>query len=205
MPIRVKICGITNREDAHHAVQAGADALGFVFYPPSPRNVSAAHAAKIIASLPPLVARVGVFVDPNAAQVQQIIDECGIDTLQFHGEEKPEFCRQFRLKVIKGFRIRDDVSLMATAPYSDVTWLLDSYVPGLPGGTGARFNWELALKTARQHTVILAGGLTPENVAHAIRAVRPYGVDVSSGVESAPGQKDSMKVSAFINAARRAV
>ena len=204
MHIRIKICGIANAQDAQTAFRAGADALGFMFYEPSPRNISTAAATEIIRTLPPLVAKVGVFVDPSPDWVRQVIAECGLDTLQFHGEEPPEFCRQFGLKVIKAFRVRDESSLLATASYLREAWLLDSYVPGVPGGTGARFNWELALKSARQHAVILAGGLTPTNVAQAVRVVRPYGVDVSSGVESKPGRKDPEKVRAFIDAARRA-
>jgi phosphoribosylanthranilate isomerase len=186
------------------ASEAGADALGFMFYPPSPRFISNGAAREIIRELPPFIARVGVFVDPTEEQVRQAIAETGIDTLQFHGDETPEFCRRFGLKTLKAFRVRDAESLRAADAYTSETWLLDSYVAGQLGGTGARFNWELATEAARSHCVILAGGLTPENAAEAVRKVRPYGLDVSSGVESSPGHKDADKVRAFIAAAKTA-
>lgn len=203
MNVKVKICGITSPADALTAVEAGADALGFMFYAPSPRCVSFASAVEIIRELPPLVAKVGVFVNPTEEEVRRAIAECGIDTLQFHGEETPEFCRGFGLKVIKAFRVRDAESLQPTKDFSTEAWLLDSYVAGQLGGTGARFNWDLATDAVRRHrSVLLAGGLTPENAAEAVRKVRPYGLDVSSGVESAPGKKDAAKVRAFIAAAK---
>lgn len=204
MNVKVKICGITSLADALAASEAGADALGFMFYPPSPRFISNGAAREIIRELPPFIARVGVFVDPTDEQVRQAIAETGIDTLQFHGNETPEFCRRFGLKTLKAFRVRDAESLRATEPFTSEAWLLDSYVAGQLGGTGARFNWDLATAAARQHRVILAGGLTPENAADAVRGVRPYGLDVSSGVESAPGHKDAGKVCAFIAAAKGA-
>ena len=202
MIVKVKICGITSVGDALAAVDAGADALGFMFYAPSPRNVSFSVAAEIIRQLPPFVAKVGVFVNPAEDDVRRAIAECGLDTLQFHGEETPEFCRRFGLKTMKAFRVRDAESLKQTEAYPSEAWLLDSYVAGQLGGTGARFNWDLATDAARHHTVLLAGGLTPENAAEAVRKVRPYGLDVSSGVESAPGKKDAAKVRAFIAAAK---
>lgn len=202
MIVKVKICGITCVADALAAVDAGADALGLMFYAPSPRNVNLEVAAEVIRQLPPFVAKVGVFVNPAEAEVRRAIAECGLDTLQFHGEETPEFCRQFGLKTMKAFRVRDAESLRQTDAYANEAWLLDSYVAGQLGGTGARFNWELATEAARRHTVLLAGGLTPENAAEAVRKVRPYGLDVSSGVESAPGRKDAAKVRAFIAAAK---
>ena len=205
MNVKVKICGVTNAADALAAVDAGADALGFMFYAPSPRCVTHERASEIIRELPPFVAKVGVFVNPAENEVRQAITECALDTLQFHGEETPEFCRRFGLKVIKAFRIRDAESLRATAAYPAEAWLLDSYVAGQLGGTGARFNWDLATEAARRHrAVILAGGLTPENAAEAVRKVRPYGLDVSSGVESSPGKKDATKIRAFIAAAKGA-
>lgn len=205
MNVKVKICGVTNFADALAAVDAGADALGFMFYAPSPRCVTHERASEIIRELPPFVAKVGVFVNPTENEVRQAITECALDTLQFHGEEPPELCRRFGLKVIKAFRIRDAESLRATAAYPAEAWLLDSYVAGQLGGTGALFNWDLATEAARAHrSVILAGGLTPENAAEAVRKVRPYGLDVSSGVESAPGKKDAVKVRAFITAAKTA-
>lgn len=204
MIVKVKICGITSAADALAAVDAGADALGFMFYAASPRNVSFSVAAEIIRQLPPFVAKVGVFVNPAEDDVRRAISECGLDTLQFHGEEPPEFCRRFGLKTMKAFRVRDAESLKQTEPYTSEAWLLDSYVAGQLGGTGARFNWDLATEAARQHTVLLAGGLTPDNAAEAVRKVRPYGLDVSSGVESAPGKKDAAKARAFIAAAKDA-
>ncbi len=204
MSVKIKICGITSVADALAAAEAGADALGFMFYPPSPRFVGNTAAHEIICELPPFIARVGVFVDPTEEQVRQAIAETGIDALQFHGNEAPEFCRRFGLRVLKAFRVRDEESIRQTVPFTGETWLLDSYVAGQLGGTGARFNWELATAAARQHRVILAGGLTPENAAEAVRVVRPYGLDVSSGVESAPGRKDTAKVHAFIAAAKGA-
>ena len=185
MSVRVKICGITRADDALVAVDAGADALGFMLYKSSPRYVTPAQAAAIIRALPPFIARVGVFVNPAESEVRDAIAGCGIDTLQFHGEETPEFCRQFGLRVIKAFRVRDAESLKPLSAFSTEAWLLDSFVAGKQGGR-----------------VILAGGLSPENAADAVRRVRPYALDVSSGVESAPGKKHASKVRAFIAAAK---
>jgi len=201
--VRVKICGITSAGDALASIEAGADALGFMFYEPSPRHLNIRAAAEIIRELPPFVARVGVFVNPSEEQARRAIGECGLDTLQFHGDESPEFCRRFSLKTIKAFRIRDETSLAPLREFSSEAWLLDSYVPGKLGGTGAQFNWKLASAAAKLNpAIILAGGLTPENVRQAIAEARPYGVDVSSGVESVPGKKDPAKVRAFIEAAK---
>ncbi len=205
IPLKVKICGITNPADASTAVEAGADALGFMFYRPSPRWVACERAAEIIRELPPFVAKVGVFVNPTEQEVRRAIGDGGLDTLQFHGEEPPEFCRRFGLKVIKAFRIRDAESLATLRAYATETWLLDSYAEGKYGGTGTPFHWELAVAAVTQGgRVLLAGGLTPENAAAAVRQVRPYGLDVSSGVESAPGKKDAVKVRDFIRAAKAA-
>ncbi|MSU62392.1 MAG: phosphoribosylanthranilate isomerase [Pedosphaera sp.] len=204
-PVRVKICGITSVRDALAAVEAGADALGFMFYEPSPRFVSTHAAAEIIRELPPFIAKVGVLVDAGQETIQHVIDVCGIDTLQFHGEESPKFCRHFGLKTIKAFRVRGPEVLEQVKHYEAVAWLLDSFVPGALGGTGATFNWDIASDaTALSPRVILAGGLTPENVAEAVRRVRPFGIDVSSGVESAPGRKDADKLRTFIAAAKSA-
>jgi phosphoribosylanthranilate isomerase len=175
-----------------------------MFHEPSPRYVTFDHAGQIIRRLPPFVAKVGVFVNATEAAVRRAVHECGLDCLQFHGDELPEFCCRFAaLKVIKAFRIQNADSLAALAAYSTDAWLLDGYVPGTLGGTGAQFNWDLAL-AAKSHGVpiILAGGLGPDNVAEAIQRVRPYGLDVSSGVESAPGKKDPAKVREFIARAR---
>jgi phosphoribosylanthranilate isomerase len=206
--LKIKICGITRLEDAQVAVAAGADALGFVFFPGSPRCLSQQAARDIIRHLPPFIAKVGVFVNPDEQTVLQAIAECDLDTLQFHGEEPPPFCRRFRgLKVIKAFRIQDKHSLQSLPPYKTYTdaWLLDSFVPGRAGGTATTFNWDLALQAkSLNHPILLAGGLTPENVAGAVQQVHPFGVDVSSGVESAPAKKDPDKLLQFIQAARRA-
>jgi phosphoribosylanthranilate isomerase len=205
MSVRVKICGITSIVDANAAIEAGADALGFMFYAPSPRNLGLAQAAAIIRDLPPFVAKVGVFVNPSEEDVRLAIAEAGVDTLQFHGDESPEFCRRFGLKVIKAFRIKDEASLQPLPDYRSETWLLDTFVDGKLGGTGARFNWALASQAvAKGGRVILAGGLTPENVVDAVRRVRPFGLDVSSGVESAPGKKDAEKVRQFVARAKEA-
>lgn len=203
MVVRVKICGITNASDALAAVQAGADALGFIFAPRSPRCISWREAGAIIAQLPPFVARVGVFVDADISAIRQAIHESGINHVQLHGDEAPGFADDIPLPVIKAFRIADESSITPLKDYPAAALLLDSYTPGQHGGTGATFNWELAVKakTSRK-PIILAGGLTPENVAEAVRRVQPYAVDVSSGVETKPGHKDHDKVRRFISAAK---
>jgi phosphoribosylanthranilate isomerase len=203
--VRVKICGITRKEDALAAVGAGADALGFMFYEGSTRFVSFPAAAEIIRALPPFVAKVGVFVNPSEAFLQQAVTVCGLDTVQLHGEETPEFCWGCRVPVMKAFRVKDRGSLSALTAFETAAWLLDSFVPGQIGGTGARFNWDLAIEAKQWgRPIVLAGGLTPDNVAEAVGQVRPYAVDVSSGVERTPGCKDIAKLQAFIAAARRA-
>jgi phosphoribosylanthranilate isomerase len=206
MSVRVKICGITNLPDAQVAVEAGADALGFNFYEKSPRFVPTQTSAEISRSLPPFTLRVGVFVNPAEELVQRAIGECGLNLLQFHGDEPPEFCTQFGLMSMKAFRVRDAGSLEGLAKYRTDAWLLDAYASDLFGGTGEKFNWNLAIEAQKiGKPVFLAGGLTPENVAEAIRQVQPFGVDVSSGVESSPGRKDHVKVRAFIKAAKFSV
>lgn len=206
MSVKVKICGLTRLADAQTAVAAGADALGFVFWERSPRWLSTAQAAEIIRHLPAQVQKVGVFVNAPPEAVRRAIDECGLDVLQFHGDEAPDYCLQFGRRTMKAFRVRDAESLRALPDYRTDAWLLDAFVPGQPGGCGTTFNWNLAIEAQKfGRPLFLAGGLTPENVAVAVRQVRPYGVDVSSGVESAPGQKDPEKVRAFIAAAKQAV
>jgi len=206
MVIRVKICGITCLEDALMAVNAGADALGFMFYPPSPRSVRPDAVRRIVEQLPPFVARVGVFVNADEAQIRMTIREAGIDTVQLHGKEPVELCRSLApIPVMKAFRMEGPGALDALTPYSGCAWLLDSYVAGVFGGTGQTFNWDLACEAVRRGgKVVLAGGLTPDNVTRAVAAVSPYGVDVSSGVEVSPGRKDPDKVRAFVAAAKSA-
>ncbi len=209
MSVRVKICGITNLADARAAIAAGADALGFVFVPGTPRYISPDLAGEIVRELPPFIARVGLFVDAETRTVAEALVRSGMDTLQFHGEETPDLVRQFRraVKVMKAFRVRGEETLMRLPAYADAVdaILLDAYVAGAHGGTGAQFDWKLAVQ-ARDlgRPLVLAGGLTPANVAEAVRTVRPYGVDVSSGVESAPGRKDPEKLAEFVRAARSA-
>jgi len=203
MPVKVKICGITNLPDGLAAAEAGADALGFVFYSQSPRHVTVEAAAGLIRQLPPFIIKVGVFVNALEDLVVRAARECGLNLLQFHGEESPAYCLQFGLMSMKAFRIRDAASLQAVRAYPTDAWLLDAYAPDKPGGTGDAFNWDLAHQAQSWgRPIFLAGGLTPENVAEAVRRARPYGVDVSSGVEAAPGRKDHAKVRAFIQAAK---
>ena len=203
MPVKVKICGITNLADGRAAAEAGADALGFVFYEQSPRHISVEAASAVIRQLPPLVLKVGVFVNAPEDLVLRAVRECGLNLLQFHGEEPPEYCLQFGLMSMKAFRVRDAASLQAMLNYHTEAWLLDAYSPDKPGGTGETFQWDLALQAqALGRPIFLAGGLTPENVAEAVRCARPYGVDVSGGVEAVPGKKDHAKVRAFIKAAK---
>lgn len=203
MSVVVKICGITNTPDGIAAAEAGANVLGFVFYEASPRSVSIAGAAEIIRHLPPFVVKAGVFVDAPSELVLRAIAECSLNLLQFHGLEPPEYCTQFGLMSMKAFRVQDAASLERLKDYPTEAWLLDSYVPGKIGGTGETFNWDLAREArAFGRPIFLAGGLTPLNVAEAVKQVGPYGVDVSSGVEAAPGKKDHDKVRAFIRAAK---
>ncbi|MFO1501912.1 MAG: phosphoribosylanthranilate isomerase [Verrucomicrobiota bacterium] len=205
MNVRVKICGITCLEDALNAIDAGADALGFVFCEGSPRRVSPERAAGIIEALPPFVSKVGLFVNADESEVSAAVQQSGVDTVQFHGDEAPEFCRRFRLKIVKAFRVRDASSLAALPRYDVSAWLLDSFVPGKSGGTGERFNWDLARQATRLGgRIILAGGLTPGNVSAAVSQVCPYAVDVSSGVEGTPGRKEAHKMKDFIQAAKQA-
>jgi phosphoribosylanthranilate isomerase len=204
--VKVKICGVTSVGDAEEAVEAGADLLGFMFYPGSPRRVTEEMAQTIERRLPPFIIRVGVFADPAPEDVFSAMHKCGLNLLQFHGRETPEFCRQFGMMTMKAFRIRDAESLREIPPYQTDAYLLDSYVAGKAGGTGETFNWELAVEAAKLgKPIFLAGGLTPENVAEAVRKVRPFAVDVSSGVEQSPGIKDPKKMRDFIAAVRVAV
>ena len=197
---RVKICGITRVEDALAAAQAGADAIGLVFYERSPRHVSIAQAKQLAAALPPFVTSVGLFVNAEAAFVREVLNRVPLDLLQFHGDESPEFCAQFAKPYLKAIRVKAGVDLLQCA--SDFRGakglLLDAHVEGIPGGTGMAFDWKL-IPQKLPLPVILSGGLDADNVAAAIKQIRPYAVDVSSGVEAAKGIKDAAKIAAFIN------
>ena len=202
---RVKICGITNPEDAYHASVCGADALGFVFYAGSPRFVDPDLVRQIIADLPPFVTTVGLFVNEAPARIREMVDFCGLDTVQLHGDEQPDQCHYPPSRAIKAVRLKERDDHSAFSAYQVSALLLDAYVPDHFGGTGHRCDWAQAALIAAQQRVILAGGLNPENVAEAVRQVHPYGVDVSSGVEKKPGQKDPEKVARFIRAAKEAL
>jgi len=205
LSVTVKICGITNVEDALVAVEAGADALGFIFYEKSPRFVTTEAAAAIVQQLPRPVARVGVFVNATVETVLEAMSRCHLSLLQFHGDESPDFCQQFGLMSMKAFRVRDESVFEELQRYPTDAWLLDAFSPAGLGGTGETFNWDLAIRANQLgRPIFLAGGLTPENVGEAVTRVRPFGVDVSSGVEVVPGRKDHAKVRAFIQAARSA-
>ena len=205
MSVKVKICGLTNLADAEAAAAAGADLLGFIFAGDSPRRLSVAAAAAIARLLPAHVLKVGVFVNPSADLVWQALNQCGLGLLQFHGEEAPAFCTQFGVMSMKAFRVRDKQSLVALKDYPTDAWMLDTYGEKQAGGTGQTFNWDLAVAAKEfGKPIFLAGGLTPANVGDAVRRVNPFAVDVSSGVEISPGQKDHAKVVAFIQAAKGA-
>ncbi len=196
---RVKICGITNPEDAFTAVDAGADALGFVFYRESPRHVSPEEVSRIIGSLPPFVQPVGLFVNEDPETVNQISRFCKLGLVQLHGDEAPDYCLHIETRIIKAFRVSSLTSLDPISEYSLTGCLLDAYSPSFYGGTGKSFNWDIAYQAVKRgYRIVLAGGLTPDNVSEAVRQVRPFAVDVSSGVEFAPGKKDPDKVKAFI-------
>ncbi|TLM76118.1 phosphoribosylanthranilate isomerase [Microbulbifer harenosus] len=203
--MRVKICGITSVDDALLAVDAGADALGLVFYPPSPRNVTPEQAAEIARAVSPFVVLTGLFVNAHPEQVEAVLQQVPLNLLQFHGDENAPYCRQFRRPYIKALRMRpelDPVEVMAGFPDARGI-LLDAYRKGVPGGTGDTFDWQRVPRDSGRQ-IILAGGLTPENVASAVAAAHPQAVDVSGGVEASPGRKDAAKVTAFIRAARAA-
>jgi phosphoribosylanthranilate isomerase len=196
---RIKICGVTSAEDARVAADLGADAIGLVFYAPSPRGLSLDSARAIIAATPPFVTVVGLFVDHAQDYVEAVLQRCALGLLQFHGDETPEFCRRFGLPYVKAARVRADADLVQyLARYHDAQgWLLDAYHDRLYGGTGETFDWKLIPRDLAK-PIILSGGLTPDNVGAAVRQVRPWAVDVSSGVEAAKGIKDAAKIAAFI-------
>ena len=200
--IKVKICGITNLEDALAAVRCGADALGFVFAD-SPRRIEPHLVSQIVAQLPPFVTKVGVFVDGELDIVREIMLKCSLDLAQLHGSESPAFCQALFPRVVKSFRVRDESVLELMPHYHVSAYLLDSYHPTQKGGTGRGFDWGIAQRAKQYGHLILSGGLTVENVSSAVREVQPYAVDVSSGVESSPGKKDHRKIRTFIEAAKR--
>lgn len=199
MRTRVKICGITRPDDARAAARAGADAVGLVFYAKSPRAVTIVEAQAVVRALPPFVTTVGLFVDAARDEIQDVLRSVPLDVLQFHGNEGPDECRLFERPYVKAVRMREAAELAAAArAYHDAAGLLvDTYVEGVPGGTGRAFDWS-RLPSSLSRPMILAGGLTPDNVAEAVRRVRPWTVDVSGGVESAPGVKDAARIEAFI-------
>ncbi|MCX5712938.1 MAG: phosphoribosylanthranilate isomerase [Candidatus Omnitrophica bacterium] len=202
--VRVKICGVTNLKDALAAIDAGADALGFVFAK-SPRRIKPSDAAGIIGKLPVFVNCVGVFVNESVKSVEKIAKQCKLDTLQFHGEEGPEYCRHFKKthKVIKAFKIKDIKSLKIMPRYDVDGYLLDTYARGAVGGTGLVFDWAIAKRAKKMKShLILSGGLDVKNVKNAVKIVRPYAVDVSSGVEARPGKKNLKVMREFIKAVK---
>jgi phosphoribosylanthranilate isomerase len=202
---RVKICGITSPHDALAAARLGADAIGLVFFPPSPRSVEIAQARAIADSVPPFVARVALFVNPDARTVRATLAGCRIDVLQFHGDEDPAFCEQFGVPYLKAVRVRKGLNLLeCLSPYRAAAgWLLDAYRPEYYGGTGETFDWGV-VPAELSRPLVLSGGLTAANVADAVRRVRPWAVDVSSGVETSKGIKDAEKIAAFIQGVRNA-
>jgi len=205
MSVTVKICGITSEADALAAAEAGADAVGLMFYEGSPRYVSIEQAKTISAVLPPHVVRVGVFVNAPEALVTRAIAACTLSIVQFHGDESPEDCNRFGVMTLKAFRMKGRETLEEMDAFPSDAFLLDAYVKGELGGTGAKFNWDLAVEAQKMgRPVFLAGGLTAGNVADAVEKVKPFGVDVSSGVEVAPGKKCVDKMRAFVAAAKGA-
>lgn len=201
---KVKICGITNLEDARASVGTGADALGFVFYKKSPRYITPQKARDIIKQIPKNIIKVGVFVNARQSLIKHIAKFCGLDILQFHGNESPEFCKKFKgYKVIKAFRVKNKIDLKNILRYRTFAYLFDTFVKSKIGGTGKRFNWhELTYLNNIDRPIFLSGGLNEKNVKEAIKCIRPSWVDVSSSVEIKPGQKDHKKIKAFIKVAK---
>lgn len=205
MVVRVKICGITRVEDAQAAATCGADALGLVFYEKSPRHVNIQQAVQLAAAIPPFVTRVGLFVNAEAEVVHEVLRHVSLDLLQFHGDEPAEFCTQFGKPYLKAIRVKAGVDLLQCAAHFHTAQglLLDAHVEGIQGGTGTTFDWTL-IPESMPLPVILSGGLDAENVAAAIRQVRPYAVDVSSGVEAGKGIKDAAKIARFMQEVKQA-
>ena len=196
--VKVKICGMTNLKDVKVAVDGGVDAVGFIFYKKSPRSVTMQAVRKIVLELPPFVDSVGVFVNETAEQINKIADRCNLDRVQLHGNESPSFCKKIRRRVIKAIRVKDIQSLKKLSDYPVSSFLLDTFSEDQYGGTGRVFDWNLAYPAKKYGPIILAGGLTPNNVRQAIQRIQPYGVDVCSGVESQPGIKDHKKMQIFL-------
>lgn len=199
---RIKICGITRWEDAELAADLGVDALGFVFFPSSPRAVSPEGAREIIRLLPPFVVPVGVFVDAPVARVLSVVETCRLGAVQLHGQEDPDYCSRLPVKVIKAFRVEEHRLPEGLSSYGVDAILLDTFMPGLPGGTGRSFPWEVARRAKVHGRIILAGGLNCGNVRQAIEEADPYAVDVSSGVEAEPGRKDPQWMAEFVQKVR---
>ena len=196
--VKVKICGMTNLKDVKVAVDGGVDAVGFIFYKKSPRSVTMQAVREIVLELPPFVDSVGVFVNETAEQINKISDHCKLDRVQLHGDESSAFCKKIRRRVIKVIRVKDIQSLKKLSDYPVSSFLLDTFSEDQYGGTGKVFDWNLAYSAKKYGPIILAGGLTPNNVRQAIQRIQPYGVDVCSGVESQPGIKDHKKMQAFL-------
>lgn len=202
--VRVKICGITNRDDALFSVAHGVDALGFIFYEPSPRYVPPEHVRRIVSALPPFVTPVGVFVNSGREEILETVRSTGIRAVQLHGDETPADCMGYPFPVIRALRVGDGFNPASLSDYPVDTFLLDTAKKGWYGGTGETFDWNVAREAAAHGRIILSGGMDPSNVADAVRTVKPYAVDCGSGVEAAPGLKDHARIREFLGALRSA-
>jgi len=202
---QVKICGITQHDDAQVAVEAGADMLGFIFYPPSPRYIDPEHVREMVDRLPPNVKTVGVFVNESAESITRIVQTSGVQVVQLHGDERPELCQMLSWPVVKAFRFTGQVRPELMANYDVDAFLVEGFHDSLYGGAGAQADWPQVATLHSYGRIILAGGLTPENVQEAVRVVQPYAVDVGSGVEAEPGKKDWQKVRTFVQQAKTAL
>jgi phosphoribosylanthranilate isomerase len=202
---QVKICGITNQEDALFAARCGAAALGFIFYPFSPRYIKPEDAGKIISVLPDALVEVGVFVNENVAEIKRVMEYCGLDMIQLHGDETPEFCREFpSARVIKAVELKNEADFVYAKSYHVGAILVDSRHAGLYGGTGRKANWELACRVKNKKPLILSGGINEKNIAEAMKTVVPVALDINSGVESEPGKKDHAKLARIFDIIRAA-